>query len=187
MTYMREPVLQPVPIESLRPTQITVGMREVEEKRKHLRKQKPQKIGAFIGHHMIPVVLGPKKRHYVIDHHHLSLALHKEGLTGADPSPTRDRGERHSMARCEYCKDKFPRFAHAGGSQRRARGRAVAAAPRALSSGGRPNTLGSWMHVAIFPRFRAPYVYGSINCISWTRHEFRSCSSSWSWCWRRDG
>jgi hypothetical protein len=80
MTYAREPVLQPVPIESLRPTQITVGMREVEEKRKRLRKQKPQKIGAFIGHHMIPVVLGPKKRHYVIDHHHLSLALHKEGL-----------------------------------------------------------------------------------------------------------
>jgi hypothetical protein len=80
MTYMREPVLQPVPIESLRPTQITVGMREVEEKRKRLRKQKPRKIGAFIGHHMIPVVLGPKKRHYVIDHHHLSLALHKEGL-----------------------------------------------------------------------------------------------------------
>ena len=80
MTYMREPVLEPVPIESLRPTQITVGMREVEEKRKRLRKEKPGKIGEFIGHHMIPVVLGPKKRHYVIDHHHLSLALHKEGL-----------------------------------------------------------------------------------------------------------
>jgi len=80
MTYAREPVLQPVPIESLRPTQITVGMREVEEKRKRLRKQKPQKIGSFIGRHMIPVVLGPKKRHYIIDHHHLSLALHKEGL-----------------------------------------------------------------------------------------------------------
>ena len=80
MTYVREPVLQPVSIESLRPTQITVGMREVEEKRKRLRNQKPQKIGSFIGHHMIPVVLGPKKRHYVIDHHHLSLALHKEGL-----------------------------------------------------------------------------------------------------------
>src|SRR5262250_3736936 len=80
MTYVREPVLQPVSIESLRPTQITVGMREVEEKRKRLRNQKPQKIGSFIGHHMIPVVLGPKKRHYIIDHHHLSLALHKEGL-----------------------------------------------------------------------------------------------------------
>ena len=68
MTYAREPVLQPVPIESLRPTQITVGMREVEEKRKRLRKQKPRKVGSFIGRHMIPVVLGPKKRHYVIDH-----------------------------------------------------------------------------------------------------------------------
>ncbi len=80
MTYAREPVLQPVPIESLRPTQITVGMREVEEKRKRLQGHKPRKIGEFIGRHMIPVVLGPKKRHYLIDHHHLSLALHKEGL-----------------------------------------------------------------------------------------------------------
>src|SRR5438270_6819216 len=80
MTYAREPVLQPVPIESLRPTQITVGMREVEEKRKRLRKQKPRKVGSFLGSHMIPVVLGPKKRHYVIDHHHLALALHKEGF-----------------------------------------------------------------------------------------------------------
>jgi hypothetical protein len=61
MTYAREPILQPVTIESLRPTQITVGMREVEEKRKRLRKHKPEKIGAYIGRHMIPVVLGPKK------------------------------------------------------------------------------------------------------------------------------
>jgi hypothetical protein len=38
MNYVREPVLQPVPIESLRPTQITVGMREVEEKHKRLSK-----------------------------------------------------------------------------------------------------------------------------------------------------
>ena len=44
MTYVREPVLQPVPIESLRPTQITVGMREVEEKRKRLRKQSRRRL-----------------------------------------------------------------------------------------------------------------------------------------------
>ncbi|HEY7243122.1 MAG TPA: ParB-like protein [Xanthobacteraceae bacterium] len=80
MSYVREPVLQPVAIESLRPTQITVGMREVDEKRKRLRAHKPRKIGEFIGRHMIPVVLGPKECHYIIDHHHLSLALHKEGL-----------------------------------------------------------------------------------------------------------
>jgi len=29
---------------------------------------------------MIPVILGPKKRHYIIDHHHLALALHDEGV-----------------------------------------------------------------------------------------------------------
>ena len=29
---------------------------------------------------MIPVILGPKRRHYVIDHHHLALALHDEGV-----------------------------------------------------------------------------------------------------------
>ena len=27
---------------------------------------------------MIPVILGPKDRHYVIDHHHLARALHEE-------------------------------------------------------------------------------------------------------------
>ena len=29
---------------------------------------------------MIPVVLGPKDRNYVIDHHHLARALHDEGV-----------------------------------------------------------------------------------------------------------
>jgi hypothetical protein len=28
----------------------------------------------------MPVVLGPKQRHFIIDHHHLALALHEEGL-----------------------------------------------------------------------------------------------------------
>jgi len=80
MSYAREPFVDPVSIESLRPTQISVGMHEVEQRRKQLRKRKPEKIGKFIGRHMIPVILGPKKRHYIIDHHHLSLALYREGL-----------------------------------------------------------------------------------------------------------
>jgi hypothetical protein len=80
MVVVREPVLKPVSIKSLRPTQITVGMREVKEKRKEWRKHDPDKKAEFLGKHMIPVILGPKKRHYVIDHHHLSLALHEEGV-----------------------------------------------------------------------------------------------------------
>jgi hypothetical protein len=80
MTNVREPILKPVPISELHPTQVTVGMREVEAKRKHWRREKKNKAGEFLGKHMIPVVLGPKGRHYVIDHHHLARALHDEGV-----------------------------------------------------------------------------------------------------------
>src|SRR5580698_11617931 len=79
----REPTLTPVAITNLRPTQITVGMREVKAKRKHWREtaeKKKDKDADFLGKHMIPVILGPKQRHYVIDHHHLALALHGEGV-----------------------------------------------------------------------------------------------------------
>ncbi|MBV8962003.1 MAG: chromosome partitioning protein ParB [Hyphomicrobiales bacterium] len=80
MPNAREPVLVPVPIMELRPTQITVGMREVRAKRSHWRQIEGDKEGAFLGKHMIPVILGPKRRPYVIDHHHLARALHDEGV-----------------------------------------------------------------------------------------------------------
>jgi len=79
MVFVREPVLHPIPISSLRPTQMTVGMREVEEKRKRWREQGGKKKGEFLGKHMVPAVLGSNDRHYVIDHHHLARALHEEG------------------------------------------------------------------------------------------------------------
>jgi hypothetical protein len=79
MANNREPVLQPVPILSLRPTQMTVGMREVKEKRKRWRAHKSKKKAELLGRHMIPVVQGPGQKYYVIDHHHLALALHDEG------------------------------------------------------------------------------------------------------------
>jgi hypothetical protein len=77
---IREPVVTTVAIADLRPTQITVGMREVLAKRKHWRETAARKGGKFLGRHMIPVILGPKHRHYVIDHHHLARALHDEGV-----------------------------------------------------------------------------------------------------------
>lgn len=79
MANTREPVLKPVSILSLRPTQMTVGMREVKEKRKRWRAHKSKKRAELLGRHMIPVVLGPDRRNYVIDHHHLARALHEEG------------------------------------------------------------------------------------------------------------
>ena len=80
MNFAREPLLNPIPITGLRPTQITVGMREVEAKRAHWRKLGAKKKAEFLGRHMIPVVLGPKQHHYIIDHHHLVRALHDEGV-----------------------------------------------------------------------------------------------------------
>ena len=77
----REPVLHPVTITELRPTQMTVGYREVLEKRRAWRdrtKKPGEKAGEFLGSHMIPTVLGPSGRYYVIDHHHLARALQEE-------------------------------------------------------------------------------------------------------------
>ena len=61
-------------------------MREVKAKRKHWRDkrikrdERTKKVEEFLGKHMIPVILGPKGRYYVIDHHHLARALHEEGV-----------------------------------------------------------------------------------------------------------
>jgi hypothetical protein len=66
MHTTREPRVHPIPILSLRPTQMTVGMREVKEKRKRFREQSAGKQGDMIGNHMIPVVYGPDERYYVV-------------------------------------------------------------------------------------------------------------------------
>ena len=76
-----DPILHPIPILSLRPTQMTVGMHEVKEKRRRWRQHKSKKKQAeVLGQHMIPVVHGPDGHHYVVDHHHLARALHDEGV-----------------------------------------------------------------------------------------------------------
>jgi hypothetical protein len=55
-------------------------MREVLGKQKSWQQQEAKKRAEFLGRHMIPVIRGPKDRLYVLDHHHLSLALHNEGV-----------------------------------------------------------------------------------------------------------
>jgi len=74
----REPILHPVPIAELRPTQMSVGFREVAEKRREWRERTGKGAGEYLGRHMVPAVLGPKGRPYLVDHHHLALALWEE-------------------------------------------------------------------------------------------------------------
>lgn len=76
----RASLLTPVRIAELRSTQVTVGTREVAEKRRRWRAHGADRNAAFLGAHMSPVLLGPKKYPYVIDHHHLARALHEEGV-----------------------------------------------------------------------------------------------------------
>jgi hypothetical protein len=77
---MIEPLLHPIAISDLRPTQMTVGIREVERKRKEWHDKGSKKDSKFLGQHMIPVVIGPKEHIYSIDHHHFARALHDEGV-----------------------------------------------------------------------------------------------------------
>jgi hypothetical protein len=77
---IREPIYKSTPLKELRPTQITVGLREVDAKRRRWREKHGKKAGEFLASHLIPVVLGPEGRRYVTDHHHLARALHDEGV-----------------------------------------------------------------------------------------------------------
>jgi hypothetical protein len=73
-----EPVL--VRIADLHPTQITVGIREVAEKRLRWRsriRNAAEKGGATL---IAPIVLGPAGALYLIDRHHLACAMKDEGV-----------------------------------------------------------------------------------------------------------
>lgn len=75
-----QPVIHLARIADLRPTQFTVGMEEVEHKRRAWRALPRSATGEFLGAHMVPAVLGPGRRPWLVDHHHLVLALHLEGV-----------------------------------------------------------------------------------------------------------
>ena len=69
-----------VPIADLIPTQVTVGMREVDVKRRRWREKHSHVAVNYLNKHRLPVILGPHARYYLIDRHHLTLALHDEGI-----------------------------------------------------------------------------------------------------------
>jgi hypothetical protein len=70
-----------VPVDGLRPTQMTVGAREVEVKRRQWRDADDHERAKLLRRHVVPAVVGPKKRHYIVDHHHFTRALLEEGAS----------------------------------------------------------------------------------------------------------
>jgi hypothetical protein len=64
----------------LKPTQFAVGMLEVDEKIEVVRTYNKKQLRAFIDEHSVPVVLGPDKNLYVVDHHHFLVVCYHLGL-----------------------------------------------------------------------------------------------------------
>jgi hypothetical protein len=70
-----------VAIEAVRPTQFAVGYREVEERAQHIVGKSPKKFNKYMEEHLPLLVVGPGGVPYLIDGHHLALALLKNRVS----------------------------------------------------------------------------------------------------------
>lgn len=80
---------QAIAIRELRPTQMTVGYREVADRRWRRRAAIAAGQGAFRSL-IVPVVLGPGGRSYILDHHHELCALAADGVAEVQVSVVED-------------------------------------------------------------------------------------------------
>lgn len=79
-----------IDLRKARPTQISVGMAEVDDKRKEWKALGRHKRQRMIESHVFPGVLGPGKEIYIVDHHHLGLAMLLDGINGGSAMIQRD-------------------------------------------------------------------------------------------------
>lgn len=64
----------------LRPTQIAVGMKEVESRVQKIRNLKSRELEDYLKDRLVPVVLGPRKLVYIVDRHHHVRACWEAGV-----------------------------------------------------------------------------------------------------------
>jgi len=64
----------------LHPTQMTAGFAEVVLKRREWAALSKKDRKDLLASHWFPAVLGPRGRSFIVDHHHLGLALLEEGV-----------------------------------------------------------------------------------------------------------
>jgi hypothetical protein len=76
--YRIESQLKRVNFGQLRPTQMTVGFKEVGEKQKEWSELGGKKRRKAMDEMFFPVVTGPKDFFFVLDHHHSAVALGRE-------------------------------------------------------------------------------------------------------------
>lgn len=75
------PKLHEAALKTLHPTQLTVGMIVVHDKRKHLADLSAADRQDFLKAHPLPAVVGPQGKLYITDHHHLGRAALDAGVS----------------------------------------------------------------------------------------------------------
>jgi hypothetical protein len=76
--YRIESKLQEVPVAALRPTQMTIGLKEVERKQQEWAALGKKKRRATMREVLFPAVIGPDEAYFILDHHHTAVALVNE-------------------------------------------------------------------------------------------------------------
>jgi hypothetical protein len=77
------PKIQEAAIKDLHPTQLTVGLIVVQDKKKHLQAMSSSDQRSFMKAHPMPAAIGPQGRIYITDHHHLGRAALDAAVTTA--------------------------------------------------------------------------------------------------------
>jgi hypothetical protein len=74
----------------LKPTQFAVGMLEVDEKIKMVKKFTKKEIKKFVKDNPVPVVISPHDELYVVDHHHFLCVCYHTGIEKVHVSVVKD-------------------------------------------------------------------------------------------------
>ncbi len=78
--YFHSPAVVKTKLADLRPTQFTVGYAEVAMKAADWAKLSKKERKIELHSRVFPAVLGLKSNYYIVDHHHLGIALGEEGI-----------------------------------------------------------------------------------------------------------
>ncbi|MGZ3725779.1 MAG: ParB-like protein [Pseudobdellovibrio sp.] len=62
------------------PTQFVLGMKEIEFKVEKINKFSDRELKEYCDDHVIPVVIGPRKQPFLVDHHHFARACWETGV-----------------------------------------------------------------------------------------------------------
>lgn len=71
--------LTEIDIDDLHPTQLTLGMEEVEQRRKQMAQLSASELRQKMEEKAVPHVVGPNGRIYMVDHHHFCRVMHELG------------------------------------------------------------------------------------------------------------